>query len=148
MFVHHTLVKVPSRVYIIHATTALMLTRHSLHAGGLTVDELKRRTGVSDAQLDTEVIERDLPILADCFDNYHDYVDVLGLKAHEHADARRTELLENSHQAAMREVLKHWRTPNPAAATYRALLNAVIRLPGKQRIAEDVCKFIVDNVAP
>ena len=33
------------------------------------------------------------------------------------------------------------------AATYRALLNAVIRLPGKQRIAEDIiCKFIVDNV--
>ena len=119
---------------------------HSLHAGGLTIDELKRRTGVSDAQLDTEVIDHDLPILAGCFDNYNDYVDVLGLKAHERADVRRTEFLENCHQAAMREVLRHWRTPNPTAATYRALLNAVIRLPGKQRIAEDVCKFIVDNI--
>ena len=121
---------------------------HSLHAGALTIDDLKRRTGVSDAQLDTEVIDHDLPVLAGCFDNYNDYVDVLGLKAHERADARRTELLENSHihQAAMREVLRHWRTPNPAAATYRALLNAVIRLPGKQRIAEDICKFIANNV--
>ena len=66
---------------------------HSLHAGALTIDDLKRRTGVSDAQLDTEVIDHDLPILAGCFDNYNDYVDVLGLKAHERADARRTELL-------------------------------------------------------
>ena len=133
-------------VYIMLPLYYCMLTRQSLHAGGLTIDDLKRRTEVSDAQLDTEVIDHDLPILADCFDNYNDYVDVLGLKAHERADVRRTELLENSHQAAMREVLRNWRTPNPAAATYRALLNAVIRLPGKQRIAEDICKFIVDNV--
>ena len=119
---------------------------HSLHAGALTIDVLKRRTGVSDAQLDTEVIDHDLPILAGCFDNYNDYVDMLGLKAHERADVWRAELLENSHQAAMREVLRRWRTPNPVAATYRALLNAVIRLPGKQRIAEDICRFIVDNI--
>ena len=71
------------------------------HAGGLTIDGLKRRTGVSDAQLDTEIIDPDLPILAGCFDNYNDYVDVLGPKAHECADVRRTELLENSHLAAM-----------------------------------------------
>ena len=73
---------------------------------------------------------------------------MLGLKAAEHADVRTVQLqqVRGGHQAAMREVLRHWRTPNPAAATYRALLNAVIRLPGKQRIAEDVCKFIVDNV--
>ena len=71
--------------------------KHSLHAGALTIDELKRRTGVSVAHLDTEVIDHDLPILAGCFDNYNDYVDVLGLKAHERADVRRTEVLENSH---------------------------------------------------
>ena len=131
-----------------HSLHVLLLTRHSLCAGGLTIDELKRRTGVSDAQLDTEVIDHDLPILAGCFDNYNDYVDVLGLKPAEHADVRSVQLqqVQGGHQAAMREVLRHWRTPNPAAATYRALLNAVIRLPGKQRIAEDICKFIVDNV--
>ena len=132
----------------VHATTVLLLTRHSLHAGGLTIDELKRRTGVSDAQLDTEVIGHDLPILAGCFDDYNDYVDVLGLKHAEYSDVRSVQLqqVQGGHQAAMREVLRNWRTPNPAAATYRALLNAVIRLPGKQRIAEDICKFIVDNV--
>ena len=107
---------------------------------------MKRKAGISDVQLDAEVIKCDLPILADCFDNYNDYVDVLGLKPHEHSDARRTEFLENSHRAAMREVLKHWRTSDPSAATYRALLNAIVSMPGKERIAKNICKFIADNI--
>ena len=147
MFVHHTLVNGFPAECTIHATTVYSCSlEHSLHAGALTVDDLKRRSGVSDAQLDTEVIEQDFPILAGCFDNYNDYVDVLELKAHERADVRRTEFLENSHLAAMREVLRHWSKPNPAAATYRTLLNAVIRLPAKQGIAENICNFIVDKI--
>ena len=112
----------------------------------MTIENLKRRTRISDAQLDTEVIDCDLPILAGCFDDYNDYVSVLGLKVYEGADVRTTEYLQKSHRAAMEEVLRRWREFNPTVATYRALLNAVIRLPGKLKIAENICMFIAEKV--
>ena len=107
-----------------------------------TIEDLIKQTGVSDAQLDTEIPERELHILAGCFDNYNDYTDKLGLTPAEQADVRRTELLENSRRSAIREMLRLWRAPNPGAATFRLLLHIVISLR-KHKVVENICEFII-----
>ena len=96
-------------------------------------------------QLDREIIEHDLHGLARCFENYYDYLTELGLTKGEQADVRTTEFLERSHQSAMRKALSLWREPDPYAATFRALLEIVLSLK-KQKVAEDICKYISDNV--
>ena len=96
-------------------------------------------------QLDREITEYDLHSLAGCFDNYNNYLTKLGLTKAEQIDVRRVEFLERSHQSAMREALRLWRKPDPNAATFRALLGIVLRL-GKQQVAQDICKYINDNV--
>ena len=101
---------------------------------------------MNDAQLDSEVIEQDLYNLAGCFDNYSDYLDKLGLTPAEKSDVRREEHLENSCQSAIREALRLWRKPQPDLATFRALLNIVLSMSNKRKIAEDICIFIHEHV--
>ena len=96
-------------------------------------------------QLDREIIEHDLHSLVGCFDNYNNYLAILGLEESEQADVRRVEFLEDNHQSAMRKAFSLWRKKDPYAATFRALLKMVLRL-SKQQVAEDICKYISDNV--
>ena len=96
-------------------------------------------------QLDREIIEHDLHSLAGCFDNYKDYLTKLRLTEAEQADVRREEFLEDSRQSAVRKALSLWRKSDPYAATFRALLEVVLSL-SKHQVAEDICKYISDNV--
>ena len=91
------------------------------------IEVLKKRTGINDTQLDTEIIIHDLHILAGCFDNYKDYLDKLRLTRAECADVKSVEYREG-HQSAMREALRYWVSKNHGAATYRALLELTIQL--------------------
>ena len=103
------------------------------------------KTQVNDIQLDTEIIEHDLYVLAGCFDNYNDYLPKLGLTPAEQADVRRVEFLERSHQSAMREALRLWRKQNPSAATFRTLLTIVTSLQ-KKHVAENIRTYIVEHI--
>ena len=123
-----------------HVDSAVVNTGAKYH----TIEELIKQTGISDAQLDTEIPERDLHILAGCFDNFDDYMDKLELIPPERTDVRRIESKQNSCQSAIREMLRFWRTSNPDAATFRSLLHVVISLR-KHKVAEDICKFIVTH---
>ena len=108
---------------------------------GLTIEDIKEQTGVNDSKLDMEIAEDDLPILAGCFGNYNDYLDKLSLARSEHADVRRIEILEKSHQSAMREALRFWRARNQSVATFKALVNFAMGL-GKHQDAIDICKYV------
>ena len=111
---------------------------------GLTLAALKRSTGVSDTQLDTEVIEHDLYNLAACFDNVDTYLLKLELPPCQQTDIKDL-AFRLSTQIAMAEALKLWRAPNPLVATFRALLIILLDLK-RGDVAVRVCQYIVDRV--
>ncbi len=111
---------------------------------GLTLAVLKKRNRVSDTQLDTEVIEHDIYILAGCFDNLENYLDQLrltpGQQTYIYDIAVRQDI-----QTAMAKALKLWRAPNPLVATFRALLTIILDLK-RGDVAVRVCQYIADRV--
>ncbi|XP_064401070.1 uncharacterized protein LOC135347118 isoform X4 [Halichondria panicea] len=110
-------------------------------AGGprtVTIEELKEHTKVTDSQLDTEIKKRDMLDLADHFDNVDTYAVQLGLSPAEQSDVRIAQLA-NGAQVAMDKALRLWRQHNPGAATYRALVEMLLRM-GKEALAFEVCQ--------
>ncbi len=112
---------------------------------GLTISALKGKTGVSDTQLDTEIIDHDLYTLADCFDNVETYLTRLKLTTGQQTDIKNLLALRGSTQIAMSEALKLWCTPNPLTATFRALLIILLGLK-RGDVAVKVCQYIVHRV--
>ncbi len=111
----------------------------------LSIANLQSNTGVTDAQLDNELVTRNLQVLARCFGNFRAYLDILeltdGNQATVVAAAR-----EEDNDGAMREALKLWIKRNPGAATYRALVNILLQL-GKGDEARKVCFHVVREIA-
>ena len=108
--------------------------------GGLqtvTIEELMDHTQVTDAQLDTEIEDIQLYMLAAHFDDYSTYPLVLGLNASEQQDVRTAAVLHNT-QTAMFEALRLWKKLNPDGATFRALVEIVLGM-GKQDLALHIC---------
>ena len=108
----------------------------------MTIEELKDRTNVTDSQLDTEIEERDMILLASCFKVKLETLSVqLGLGPAAQQDVKDTKL-QYDNQTAVDEALRLWRKANPGAATYRALVEIVLRMGvNGTAIAEEVCKF-------
>ena len=106
----------------------------------LTVEDLKRRTGVSDAQLDTEIIEHDLHDLGRCFDEVETYLYKLKLTAGQQTDVKDLAFRCNT-AVAMAEALKLWRQPNPFDTTFRKLLDVLLDL-GRGDVAKKVCLYV------
>ena len=110
----------------------------------LTVEDLKRRTGVSDVQLDSQIIENDLPHLAGCFDEVDLYLYKLELTPGQQTDIKDL-AFQRSTTVAMATALKLWRQPNPFAATFRALLEMLLDLK-RGDVAICVCQHIKSKV--
>ena len=111
---------------------------------GLSLERLKSKTGISDAQLHSEIIEHDLQNLASCFDNVETYLDKLGLLPSQQTDVKDLAARVNTN-IAMTEALKLWRQPNPYAATFHALIEILLDL-SRGDVAVRVCKYIASNV--
>ena len=122
----------------------LTLVHHTAGTKALTVEGLKRRTGVSDGQLDTEIIEPDLPDLAGCFDEVETYLYKLNLTPGQQTDVKDLAYRQST-MVAMTEALKLWRQPNPFATTFRTLLNITLSL-GRGDVAVRICKYVTENV--
>ena len=99
-----------------------------------------RRTGISNTQLNTEIIEQDLHSLAECFDNVETYLYKLGLNEGQQTDIKDLAYRRNT-KTAMVEALKLWLQPNPFAATFRALLEILLELK-RGDVAVKVCQCI------
>ncbi len=105
----------------------------------VTISELKERTKVTDSQLDTEIEETDMWDLAAHFDNVETYPVMLGLNPAEQKDVKYA-LFTNDMQTAIFYALQLWREHNSYAATYRALVDIVLRM-GKNELAQKVCEI-------
>ncbi|XP_064400722.1 uncharacterized protein LOC135346877 isoform X10 [Halichondria panicea] len=118
-------------------------------AGGprtVTIEELKERTKVTDSQLDTEIEETDMIVLADHFDNVETYPAMLGLSPAEQKDVKLDWYL-NDMQTAMFHTLKVWRQHNPGAATYRALVDIVLDMR-MEELATYICQSAARKPEP
>ena len=110
----------------------------------MTIEELKDYTkfNVTDSQLDTEIEERDMILLAPYFKVKLETLSVqLGLSPAAQQDVKDTKL-QYDNQTAVDEALRLWRKANPGAATYRALVEIVLRMGvNGTAIAEEVCNI-------
>ena len=112
----------------------------------MTIEELKDRTNVTDSQLDTEIEERDMILLAAHFKVNIETLSVqLELTLADQQDVEDVAFRFKT-QTAVDKALRLWRKANPGAATYRALVEIVLRMGvNGTAIAEEVCKFSALN---
>ncbi len=104
------------------------------------VDDIKRRTGISDAQLDRRLEEGKFWELADILGNYEEYIGTPGfdLSLNDKAELN-VSTKSKSHQHVMVEAFKKWLNVSYYTVTYRSLIKILIRLR-KIAVAEKVCK--------
>ena len=89
--------------------------------------------------IDSEIEQHDLTFLASYFDNVEYYLNVFELSAAEQTDVKN--MVPHGTQIAMTKCLSIWRTHNPEAATFRALIDILEKLK-KERIAYNILKYI------
>ena len=104
-----------------------------------TIEELKAHTNVTDTELNSEVEETDVQFLATQFNNLEDFPALLGLNPAEQQEVKYA-LHLNDIQTAAIHALRLWRKANPGAATYRALVEIVLRM-GRDDLAACVCEL-------
>ena len=110
----------------------------------LLCKDQKKRTRVSDTQLDTEITEDNCNDLARFFENVETYLSKLGLTAGQETDVRDLAFRRDT-ETAMAKALRLWRKPNPSTATFRALLKILQDLR-KGDVADRVCQYIIEEV--
>ena len=113
--------------------------------GGLTIEKLKRETGIDDSQLATMIREEDINKIAGYFGHVETYLDGLGLIPSDQADVKDIVHSQHSTALAMAEALKRWRQPNPFTATFQALLEILLDLR-RGDVALEVCQYITEEV--
>ena len=113
-------------------------------AGGLTVEKLKRETGIDESQLVTMIRQEDINKIAGLFDEVETYLDKLGLLPAQQTDVKDTAYRHGT-ALAMTKALKLWCQPDPYAATFQALLEILLDLR-RGDVAVRVCQYITEEV--
>ena len=93
---------------------------------------------MSSDQLDCEIEDVDVIMLAGYFDSVEYYLNALNLTPGDQVDVRNKMILGN--QLAMNHCLLVWKKHDPSKATLRTLLEVLLKL-GKEKIASDVCTY-------
>ena len=110
--------------------------------GPKTIEELKAYKKVTDSQLDTEIEEEDMILLAAYFNNVELLCVQLHLTPADKQDAQ-NRASQFDIQTGVDKALRLWRKPNPGAATYRALVEIALRMGvNGTAFAEKVCEFL------
>ncbi len=104
-------------------------------ANQVALQELMKRYNLTDEQLNREIVDSDTPVMALNFDDVEMYSIAMGLAIAEQADVKES----RGNQAAMLKCLQVWKERDPFQATYRALLDIVLRL-GKGETADKICQ--------
>ena len=89
------------------------------------------------SQVNREIQQIDIPYLALHFDNVKLYVDAMELTPGQQNDVQKS---ADTHEA-MIKCLKIWKGNNPAQATFRTLLEMLVKLM-KGEIAGQVCQYL------
>ncbi len=95
---------------------------------------------MTDEQLNSEIVGSDIPNLASYFDGVVIYSCTMGLKPSELADVEDLSYRKGI-QIAMTKCLILWKRHDPVAATYKALLELLLRL-SKEEIADQICPHL------
>ena len=114
-------------------------------AGGLTIEQLKRETGIDDFQLATMIKDEDINKIARYFGHVETYLDGPGLIPSDQADVKDIVHCQHSTALAITEALKRWRQPNPFTATFQALLEILLDLR-RGDVAVRVSQYITEEV--
>ena len=111
---------------------------------GHSFEDLVKRFGIKDSQLNTEIGEYHCCDLGIHFDNVETYLGKLGLLPCQQTDVRGVAIRIDTATAVSR-ALNYWRQPDPSAATFRSLLKIILDL-GRNEVAVRVCQYIIDNI--
>ena len=111
----------------------------------MTIEKLKKETGIDDSQLETMIREEDINKIAGYFGHMEMYLDGLELIPSDQADVKDIAQSLQSTALAMAEALKRWRQPNPFTATFQALLKILLDLR-RGDVAFRVCQYITEEV--
>ena len=105
----------------------------------MTLKGLVKRHHLTDVQLNHEIRNGDIPILAKYFNKIELYPKLMNLDPAEEQDVVNN--LNTSSQVAMIKCLSLWKEHDPFKATYVALLEILLRLK-KGEIANNVCLYL------
>ncbi len=103
------------------------------------LQQLMDKCQLTTLQINREIQREDIPYLAVHFDNVDFYIYVMGLSPGEQSDVRLKEMRSN--HLAMIECLIIWKRRELSQATFRALLEMLVKL-GKEEIAEQICHYL------
>ncbi|XP_064387520.1 uncharacterized protein LOC135335853 isoform X4 [Halichondria panicea] len=98
---------------------------------------------VDTVQLNREIPDDELPVIAAYFNNVELYSQAMGLSPAEQVDVR-TALHQYDTQTAITKCLLFWQQRDPYKATYGALLELLLRLHRTQ-VATQVCQYLAQN---
>ena len=109
------------------------------------MEDVCRKTGVTDQQLDQEIPNSDIYCVAEHIEMTPGLLGRLELTTAEKSDATRKGNYEGN-QSGVAYALSVWQRVNPSRATFRALVEIAIGLR-RGDTATDICRFIVDNTS-
>ena len=114
---------------------------HTVRSSAQPVSEvlqgLMDKYQIPTSQVNHKILQEDIPYLALHFDDVNLYVDVMGLTPGEQINVNGA---RTSH-LAMIKCLKLWTRKNPAQATFRTLLEMLVKLK-KEEIAIQICQYL------
>ncbi len=106
----------------------------------MTLQKLVKRHSLTDIQLNCEIGKVDIPILAKHFDKIELHMELMNLSPAEQEDVVNT-MHTRGNQVAMTKCLSLWKGHISFDATYRALLEVLLRLE-KGEVANNVCLYL------
>ncbi|XP_064390660.1 uncharacterized protein LOC135338452 isoform X2 [Halichondria panicea] len=111
--------------------------------GGVGLQELMDKYHVDTVQLDREIPDNEVAVIAAYFDSVELYSQAMGLSAADQTTVRTT-LLQYDAQTAMTRCLSIWKQLYSFKATFRALLELLLRL-NRTEVAAQVCQYLTQN---
>ena len=123
--------------------TALATGHTSAQPVSTVLQQLMDKYQLTNSQVNHEIQQKDVSYLAAYFDNVELYVDAMELSSSEQSDVL-LKRLDGNH-LAMIKCLKIWKSKKLSQATFRALLEMLVKLK-KGEIADNVCHYIKVSV--
>ncbi|XP_064392422.1 uncharacterized protein LOC135340061 isoform X3 [Halichondria panicea] len=105
------------------------------------LQQLMDKCQLTTLQINREIQQEDIPLLAGHFDNVDFYIYVMELSPGEQSDVRLKKIKSN--HLAMIECLTIWKRGKASQATFRALLEMLVKLR-KEEIAEQICHYLTE----
>ncbi len=113
--------------------------------GRAGLQELMDKYHINTVQLDREIPDNEIPFIAAYFDGVELYAKAMGLSAADQTTVK-TILLQYDAQTAIMKCLSIWKQRCAFKATYRALLELLLRL-NRTKVAAQVCQYFAQYVS-